>query len=222
MINVDKTFFITFEGIDGCGKTTALSHIYDQFILENMPVVKTREPGGTPVAEKIRKIVKDTGPEKINENTELLLISASRSQHIQSFIKPNLNSGYTVLCDRYIDATIAYQNAGRGIDIKKVEQVIEFSTQGFLPNLTILIDIDYETSIKRKKSRGIISDRFDNLGFEFFERVRNKYLEIAKDNPERFIVINGMQDVQLVKQECLRAICRLYEKEELIESIWFL
>ena len=190
--------FITIEGTEGVGKSTNIQFIQTYLAKRNIPLVTTREPGGTPLAEQIRDILLQNREEKMDEAAELLLVFAARAQHIQQVILPALESGQWVLCDRFTDATYAYQGGGRGLDqalIKLLEDRIQQSLQ---PDLTLLLDIDVELGLARASQRGTL-DRFESEQVEFFERVRKAYLQRVSDNPQRYAVIDagrGLDEVQ--------------------------
>lgn len=190
--------FITFEGIEGAGKTTAIDFIKQYLIDHGIEIVLTREPGGTEVAEAIRKILLDHNDEKIAEDAELLLFFASRAQHIAQVIKPALNAGKIVLCDRFTDASFAYQCGGRGIDEKRVEVLESWVHADLQPDLTILMDLPVEVGMQRATKRGEL-DRFEVEQHHFFEKVREHYLYRAKKYPHRFQVVNADVTIDEIK-----------------------
>ncbi|RIZ66323.1 MAG: dTMP kinase [Methylococcales bacterium] len=190
--------FITLEGGEGVGKTTNL-HFISSYIQEHgIPVIVTREPGGTPLAEKIRKLLLDNDSEAVSETTELLLVFAARAQHIQHVIEPALAQGTWVICDRFTDATYAYQGGGRNMRISTIES-LENWVQGTLrPDLTILLDAPVEIGLERARQRSAL-DRFESEKTNFFEQVRRAYLLQLELNPQRIKLIKANQpliDVQ--------------------------
>lgn len=188
--------FITFEGIDGAGKSTQIDVIEATLKARGLEVIRTREPGGTPLGEVIRKELLSVS---MDPATETLLFFASRAEHIAQVIKPALNRGAWVLSDRFTDATYAYQVGGRGFPAHKVEE-LERWTQGDLqPDRTVLFDIDPEVAAQRvAQARSM--DRFEKESLDFFTRVRNAYLTRAKESPERFLIVNSMQNKESVSE----------------------
>jgi dTMP kinase len=187
--------FITFEGIDGCGKSTQF-RILGYWLREHgKEVVETVEPGGTSIGRQIRKILLDPASADIQPRTELLLYFASRAQNVDQVIRPALESGLIVLCDRFTDSTLVYQGAGRGIDTNVVLDLDRIACRGLKPDITLLIDIDLETSLARAKRRndrvGHSESRIDDESAAFHERVREGYRALAANERERFVVIDG-------------------------------
>jgi dTMP kinase len=196
--------FITFEGMDGCGKTTQL-RLFAQFLREQgREVVETVEPGGTAIGQQIRRILLDPASVEIHARTELLLYFASRAQNVEQVIRPALAAGKVVLCDRFTDSTLVYQGCGRGLDTQIVRDLDRIACQGLKPDATVLIDIDLETSLHRARRRnervGPAESRIDEEGAAFHERVRKGYLALAEAEPERIAVIDGRAGVQEVAQ----------------------
>jgi dTMP kinase len=202
--------FITLEGGEGVGKTTNLTFIKNYLQLHNIPVVVTREPGGTVLAEKIRHLLLDKDSEIISEQAELLLIFAARAQHIKHVIEPALAQGEWVLCDRFTDATYAYQGGGRNMRVSTIEW-LENLVQGSLrPDLTVLLDAPVEIGIERARERGSF-DRFELEKISFFEHVRRAYLLQAELYPERIKLIKANQplvDVQSALIDVIRTLLR--------------
>lgn len=197
--------FITLEGGEGVGKTTNLAFIKDYLEHHNISVVVTREPGGTPLAEKIRLFLLDAHSEVITEPAELLMVFAARSQHIKHVIEPALAQGKWVLCDRFTDATYAYQGGGRNMRISTIEY-LENLVQGSLrPDLTLLLDAPVEVGMTRAKKRGKF-DRFEAETISFFEHVRRAYLLQAELNPERIRLIRANQPLSDVQREIVDAL----------------
>ena len=194
-------YFITFEGSEGCGKTTQIEALAKALEAQGKTVLITREPGGTLIGEKIRNLLQDPGHEnEISDMAELLLFSASRAELIASRIQPALKRGEIVICDRFYDSTYVYQGLGRAIGMEIVEQLNQITVGTLKPDLTILLDLDAKVGIERAKSRqsGEL-DRIENESLAFFEAVRNGYLELAKKEPERFKTIDGLLSVDEIK-----------------------
>lgn len=192
--------FITVEGGEGAGKSTQMELIADWLAAQGRNVVRTREPGGTQLAETLREILLDKRNASLSSLTELLLMFASRAQHLDELIRPALQRGDTVLCDRFTDATWAYQGGGRGLpssEIAALEQLVHGDLQ---PDLTLLLDLPVEEGMERAARRGE-SDRFERESLPFFERVRTAYLDRAVAEPGRFAVIDAAGDVDAVWQQ---------------------
>jgi len=185
-------FFITFEGIEASGKTTQINLLYDYLKIIGKNVIKTREPGGTKIGQKIREILLSKWDEKFPYIAELLLYETDRNIHIQSIVKPSLKAGYTVLSDRYIDSTTAYQHYARGIDYEIVSHLNTLATDRLKPNLTFLIDIPVEISLKRLSES---KDRIESEDIEFHKKLREGFLKIAENEKDRFVVIDGTMDI---------------------------
>ena len=197
--------FITFEGADGCGKTTQLSKISDLLTEKGYDVVTTREPGALEVGTKIRDIVlHHTGV--VSDKCEMFLYLADRSQHVDTFIRPMIEEGKIVLCDRHTDSTIAYQGYGRGRDITLLKDLNNIATSGFKPDLTILFDVDTEIAQTRVGSE---KDRLEAAGIEFHKKVRNGYLELASKEPERIKIVNANNSIENVYNDTKTIIINL-------------
>lgn len=205
---MSKGRFITVEGIEGVGKTTNLDFIHQYLQGRGLEVVRTREPGGTPLAESIRELLLAPRDEPVAELTELLLMFAARAQHIEQCIRPALERGAWVLCDRFTDATYAYQGGGRGLNQSHIAQ-LESLVQGALrPDLTILLDLPAGLGMARARARST-PDRFEAEAEAFFERVRACYLRRASDEPQRFAVIDAAPPLEQVQQSIGRALDHL-------------
>jgi dTMP kinase len=189
--------FITLEGIDGCGKSTQVRLLASELRVRGLEVVATREPGGTPLGQKLRAALLDV-QEQVDPLAELLVFAADRAQHVRQHLLPALAAGQIVLSDRYADATVAYQGAGRGFDSKLIQEIVQLATGGLTPDLTLLFDLSVAESTVRTRRRVAAknTDRLDIEDAEFHTRVRNAYLEIAKANPERIRVIDARDSVQ--------------------------
>jgi dTMP kinase len=188
--------FITFEGIEGCGKSTHAQRLSERLIEVGHKCLLTREPGGTELGEAVRQMLQQgTATEPIMPEAELLMFEASRAQLVRSSILPALESGSHVVCDRFADSTTAYQGFGRGLDMRKIQTMNDIAIGEATPDFTILIDTDTKTGFERLKQRmsrtGESADRFERENMEFHERVRAGYLSLAKKEPDRFIVIDG-------------------------------
>jgi len=193
-----KGKFITVEGIEGVGKTTNIDFIHQQLQAAGRDVVLTREPGGTPLAEAIRGLLLDPAYTGMDSTCELQLMFAARAEHLAKVVWPALDQGQWVLCDRFTDATYAYQGGGRGIDSGVIARLEELVQGDFRPDLTLLLDVPVEIGLARAGKRGAL-DRFEQEKVEFFERVRNAYLEMAQRSPGRYRVIDAslpLNDVQ--------------------------
>lgn len=195
-----RSKFITFEGMDGCGKTTQLRILAKALRDRGLEVVETVEPGGTEIGRQIRRILLDPANTSIHARTELLLYFASRAQNVEEVIRPALAAGSVVLCDRFTDSTLVYQGCGRGLAPETVLELDRIACQGLRPSLTVLIDIDLETSLARAKRRnksasGPDESRIDEESNAFHEAVRRGYLALAAAEPERFVVVDGRAGV---------------------------
>ena len=201
--------FITLEGCEGVGKSTNLQFIKGLLLERQIDVIVTREPGGTELAEQIRHLLLAKHHENITPEAELLLMFAARSQHIHHVILPALRQGQWVLCDRFTDATFAYQGGGREMDNNTIAW-LEQTVQGDLrPDLTLLLDASVETGMQRAQNRGLL-DRFESERLEFFQRVRQAYLQRAKQNPDRYTIIDAslpLPEVQAQIRQTLDALC---------------
>lgn len=198
--------FITFEGPDGCGKTTQSKCIYDSLRRRKIPVILTREPGGTRLGDKVRKILLDPETGKITALSELLLYMAGRAQHVETIIRPALAKGMVVLCDRFIDASEAYQGYGRGVPLPFVRELNRISTSGLFPHRTILIDVEPKRALAVASSRTKGKDRMELLGISFHKRVRKGYLEIAAREPERIRIVRRAQGVEKTTARIRKAL----------------
>ncbi|MEX0603466.1 MAG: dTMP kinase [Marinobacter sp.] len=202
--------FITFEGTEGVGKSTQLKNAAVTLKSAGIDVVVTREPGGTPMAEAIRELLLTPRDEAVNETTELLLMFAARAQHLESLILPALATGQWVLCDRFTDATFAYQGGGRGVSFARIEQLENLVQGSIRPDHVILLDAPVEVGMARAMKRGEL-DRFEQETVAFFERIRAVYLDRARRSPGQYRVINAVQPLASVTEEVtllLRGIVR--------------
>jgi dTMP kinase len=195
-----KGKFITLEGGEGVGKTTNVPFIKDYLHSQNIPVVVTREPGGTQLAEKIRGLLLHSDGEEVTAHAEILLMFAARSQHLNHVIKPALAQGQWVLCDRFTDATYAYQGGGRGTPLEAIQWLENFVQDNLRPDLTLLLDVPIETGMARAKNRGGGLDRFESEQLHFFNKVREVYLQQAQQFPERIKIIKADQALAEVQK----------------------
>ncbi|MEW5011544.1 MAG: dTMP kinase [Cycloclasticus sp.] len=198
-----KAKFLSLEGVEGVGKTTNLKFIAEYLTQAGISVVTTREPGGTPIAEKIRGLLLDHDEEVLANEAELLLMFAARAQHLQQVIKPALAAGHWVVCDRFTDASYAYQGGGRAFGMEDIAWLEGFVQKGLTPDKTILLDLQVELGLKRAANRSI-PDRFESEKKAFFENVRAVYLQRAKAEPKRFCVVDASQTVEQVQQHIAR------------------
>jgi dTMP kinase len=203
-----RSYFITLEGIEGAGKSTAMAYIQELLIHAGISYLATREPGGTEVAEKIRQVLLMHHQESIAPDTELLLMFASRAQHLSALIIPALERGQWVLCDRFTDSTYAYQGGGRGIDRQRIAQ-IEHWVQGKLrPDCVLLFDVPVAVGLARIKERSA-EDRIEKEKEQFFERVRQAYLHCAQSDPQRYKIIDASQPLSQVQAQIALALNQL-------------
>lgn len=194
--------FITFEGADGCGKTTQLELLAQYLKDEGKEVITTREPGAKGLGEKVREILLNYDGE-VSDRCESFLFLADRAQHIDMIVNPAVESGKIVLCDRHIDSSVAYQGYGRGLDIERIDKLNMIATNGKRPDLTLVFDIDIDTSMKRV---GVEKDRMENAGNEFFNRVREGYLELAKQEPQRIKVLDATKSIDEIHKSVIKII----------------
>lgn len=201
--------FITFEGGEGVGKSTNIEFCRQILVQEGIDVVMTREPGGTEIAEIIREqLLKKPHQERMSDITELLLVFAARAQHIEALIKPALQRGSWVICDRFTDSTIAYQGYGRGLGCELIEQLKKLSQQGVEPDRTFLLDAPIDIGMGRARARGP-ADRFESEQMDFFNRVRQGFLSLAAQYPQRITSINAAQPLLAVQDDLQRALTLL-------------
>ena len=197
-----KGLFITFEGNDGCGTTTVSTKVYESLKEKGEPVVYTREPGGNDIAEQIRAVILDPNNTAMDARTEALLYAASRRQHLTEKILPALAEGKIVLCDRFIDSSLAYQGIGRGIGMDEVLQINEFAIENHMPDATIFLSVSLETGWKRVSQRGQL-DRLDQESREFHQRVAEGYEQVKARFAQRMIVIDAEADMETVFAQAL-------------------
>lgn len=202
--------FISFEGIDGVGKSTQADLLEEFLASAGRKVVRTLEPGGTDVGQEIRQILlhRKGG---VGPRAEALLFAADRAHHVETLIRPALNRGEVVITDRYLDSSVAYQGAGRVLDKKQIRDLSIFAVEGLLPDLTVLLDLDAAESMSRRNKTGAAPDRLESEKVEFFEAVRQAYLELAAAEPNRFVVIGANQTVTAIQNEIRERINKLLD-----------
>ena len=198
--------FISLEGPEGSGKSSQLPYLAEYIESLGFSVVKTREPGGTKIGDQIREVLVRMDNENIHPRTEILLFLAARAQLVEEVIKPSLAKGKVILCDRFGDSTLAYQGYGHGLDLDKLRAMLQFATNGLKPDLTILLDVDILTGLKRKKAKEEWN-RLDAYETSFHERVRKGYHQLAQEEPERWWIVDASQPADLV-QDQLRTLVR--------------
>ena len=202
--------FISFEGIDGAGKTTQINLLKTELLKVHQKVVTFREPGGTDISESIREILLSKKNSELTDTTESFLFFASRSQLLEEKIIPSIEKGFFVLCDRFNDSTIAYQGYGKKIDkVKDLNFISNYSTKSLAPDLTFFLDIPAKLSIERRKMSE--NDRIESKGINYLERVRSGFLEIAENNPSRFVIIDGSMGQEDIFKEIWRIVIDKYE-----------
>lgn len=205
-----KGKFITFEGVDGAGKSTQIKLIADRLTAEGKAVVLTREPGGTGIAERVRDIVLDVGLQ-LSVRTEALLFMAARSEHIEQIIKPALMAGKVVLCDRFCDSTFVYQGLTQGKTVTELDSLRNLNlqaTDGIMPDLTVVLDADPKELLLRRDTRGV-TDRFENKGLDFQENLRAGFLALAQAEPQRIKVVNALDSVEAVNEQIFTLVKNL-------------
>jgi dTMP kinase len=197
--------FITFEGVEGCGKTVQARLLAEHLRQLGLPVVLTREPGGTAIGDQIRAVLHDTGNTAMLPTSEILLYSAARAQIVGQLIRPALAAGQIVVCDRYADSTLAYQGYGRGLDMEALQYITLFATGGLRPDLTLLLDVDVEAGLVRKqaafRARQDELNRMDQQTVDFYSRVREGYRTLVAQEPGRWVVIDAARDIAAVQDE---------------------
>lgn len=196
-----KALFVTFEGVEGSGKSSQIANVFEYFTQKKLRVIQTREPGGTPLAEKIRELIIHQNEEPLSLRAEVLLMQAARAQHVDQLIQKNLHAVDLILCDRYTDSTIAYQGGGRKMDADWLKQLNKFSTASISPDVTFLMDLKIADSqnriqVRKKRTSPQHTDRFEIENTDFHENIRETYLNLAKQEPNRIVLLNAMEKPQ--------------------------
>jgi dTMP kinase len=206
---MNRGCFITLEGIEGAGKTTVARYILEWLQARGQPALLTREPGGTPLAERVRELVLKPDGEAIPAAAEMLLMFAARSLHLANLIRPALARGEWVICDRFTDATRAYQGGGRGLDRTAIESLAQLVHADLQPDLTLLLDLPVATGMARAQARRGQTDRFEQEQAAFFERVRAAYLELARSDAGRFCIVDAARALPAVQASVAQALAGL-------------
>lgn len=197
--------FITLEGSEGSGKTTQARALAEFLRQTGYDVLLTREPGGTPIGDQIRAVLLNLENTAMHLRTEILLLQASRAQLVEQVIRPHLAQGGLVLCDRYADSTLAYQGYGYQMDLARLRPLVEFATGGLKPDLTLLLDLEVEEGLRRRARDGEWN-RLDAYDRAFYQRVRQGYLELARQEPQRWVIVDAMQSVEAVQAALRRVV----------------
>jgi dTMP kinase len=197
--------FITFEGPEGCGKTTQIASLAAALKPQGYPVLTTREPGGTQIGDKVRRVLLDRENTSMLPRTEILLFQASRAQLVEEIIRPHLEQGWVVICDRYADSTIAYQGYGYQRDLDQLRLIVDFAVQGLKPDLTILLDLDVKQGLQRRTDDGN-RNRMDVFDVDFYRRVRRGFHELVEAEPERWAVLDASHPPDVVQEKVLKTV----------------
>lgn len=208
VITMKKGIFITFEGPDGSGKTTVSKGVYNRCLEKGMDVVYTREPGGIEIAEEIRKIILDPKNISMDSKTEALLYAASRRQHLVEKVKPALEQGKVVLCDRFVDSSLAYQGCGRHLGIDEVWNINNFAIEGFMPTKTIYLDINADVGLKRIEKREF-KDRLDQETIQFHLDVQEGYKKVVEKFKDRMVIVDASKSVEEVIDEATKRVLEI-------------
>ena len=212
---MDMSLFISMEGPDGSGKTLQMDLLEKSLLSRGLSVVRSREPGGTVIGEKIRNVILDPSGKEMDPVTEAYLYAASRAQHVAEKIRPALESGAIVLLDRFVDSSLVYQGIGRGLGIDYVWDLNHFAIGGLLPDVTFIVYIDYEEGLRRKAHQsGHTLDRLEREKEAFHRKVNEGYLELARRFPERIRLIDGARDIETVHQDILQKTLTLLDRSE--------
>ncbi|MBP7688847.1 MAG: dTMP kinase [Thermoflexales bacterium] len=202
------SLFITFEGPEGCGKTTQIKLLAEALTARGCDVLSLREPGGTSIGDQIREVLHDLRNTEMHARAEILLYNAARAQIVEQRIKPHLAAGGIVLCDRFADSTLAYQGYGRGLDLADVRHIVAFATQNLKPDLTLYLDIDVEAGLARRRIGGGEWNRMDDQTVEFYRRVREGYRALMAEEPQRWVSIDAARSVAEVQRDVLAEVER--------------
>ena len=203
-----KGYFITLEGIEGVGKSTQVQLLTEALTRDGVPVCRTREPGGTPAGEAIREILLHRNATPIDDSTEILLIFSARAQHLTQVVRPAMAEGKVVICDRFMDATYAYQGGGRGIPHERIARLEQWVQDGLRPDLTLLLDAPVAMGVERAHGRGTGADRFEREAADFFERVRSEYLRLAKLEPARIELVDATAGISAIQDRIYARVQR--------------
>lgn len=198
--------FITLEGPDGSGKSMQIPQLAEFIRQQGYEVLTTREPGGTDIGDQIRQVIMKLGNTLMNPRTEILLFCAARAQIVEEVLRPALARGVVVISDRYADSTLAYQGFGHGVDQEELRRLLKFATGGLKPDLTLLVDVESEVGLRRRQSSGGEWNRLDAYALSFHERVRKGYHTLAKEEPERWITIDGSQTPEMVQSNLRKVV----------------
>ncbi len=204
--------FITLEGPEGSGKTSKIAPLADFIRQRGYKVLATREPGGTAIGDKVRSILTDLANTNMAPRAEVLLFQSSRAQLVEQVIRPALQAGEIVICDRYADSTLAYQGYGQGGDLNQLRNLVEYATGGLKPDLTLLLDLEVEEGLRRKQSNNVEWNRLDAYALAYHQRVRQGYLSMAQKEPERWVLIDASQPSSAVQAELCRTVAERLKK----------
>jgi dTMP kinase len=210
--NLGAGMFITLEGPEGSGKSMQMFPLAEFIRQQGLEVITTREPGGTSIGDQIRQVIMSMDNTMMNPRTEILLFCAARAQIVEEVIRPNLAAGKVVISDRYLDSTLAYQGYGHGLDLDFLRKVLAFATDGLKPDLTLLLDVDVEEGLKRRRISGGEGNRLDAQELAFHKRVRQGYLEMVALEPERWQVIDAGRQPEIVQSDLRKAILKKIER----------